>query len=170
MNIGRSLWRKSHRELVEGLPTAIIVDIDGTIALMDGRTPIDSRKWHEDKPHTPIISLLVALYEGLCINVIDVEDEPSIIFMTGRENGHGKEEIVWDWIEKYTPFDREYCYLYMRDEKDYRGDVDMKRDLFNRHVEGKYNVAWVFEDRNKMVNFWRNEMKIPTLQVKDGDY
>ena len=154
----------------ETLPTAIIVDIDGTVALINGRSPFDATKWHEDVPHKPIINLIGAAMYGLAQSVKKL---PTVIFMTGREGGEKNRQKTLDWLYKHTPFvgvPHESYELHMRAPDDYRGDVDVKREMFEKHVKNKYNVLWVFEDRDKMVNFWRNELQLPTLQVKDGDY
>ena len=156
-----------YKEHDRTLPPAIIVDIDGTIALINDRSPFDVTKRDQDLPHTPIVDLInyAAYGYGETYN-----DPPTLIFLTGRgADDKGKESIL-TWIEDNTEL---LCYefeLHTRGLDDYRGDVEVKRELFEEHVEGKYNILWVFEDRDKMVNFWRNEMHLPTLQVKDGAY
>lgn len=40
---------------------AVIVDIDGTVALMDGRSPYDMTRVFEDKPNEPVIAVVRSL-------------------------------------------------------------------------------------------------------------
>ena len=149
------------------LPQAIIVDIDGTIALINDRSPFDHTKWHQDLPHLPIIRLLEMLIFGFTC----VGENLTIIFMTGREGSLEQRVRIWKWLMDNLPtLNKEDCLLYTRSPGDYRGDVIVKKELFEKYVEDQYYVNWIFEDRNKMVNFWRNEMHLPTLPVKDGDY
>lgn len=157
----------NYAEQDTSLPPAIIVDIDGTIALINKRSPFDQTKWHQDLPHQPIIDLIYAVTMGYWGNT---KQEITIIFMTGREGGEENQNATWDWIYEYAPLLTVGSGLYMRKQGDQRGDVIVKKEMFDEHVKDKYNVLWVFEDRNKMINFWRNEMHLPTLQVKDGDY
>lgn len=156
-----------YRKQDGSLPPAIIVDIDGTIALINGRSPFDETKWHKDLPHIPIIELIQSAFMGWWGKTTR---PPTLIFMTGREGGVKNELRISDWLDYHTPFKLNTAKLYTRTPGDYRGDTVVKKEMFEEHVEDQYNVLWVFEDRNKMVNFWRNEMHLPTLQVKDGDY
>lgn len=149
------------------LPPAIIVDIDGTVALINGRSPFDDSKWEQDLPHLPIIELIELLFLAFAT----LGQELKIIFMTGREGSLDQRVRIWKWLmDNFPSIEKENCSLCTRVPKDNRGDVIVKKELFELYVEDQYNTLWVFEDRNKMVNFWRNEMHLPTLQVKDGDY
>lgn len=153
------------------LPPAFIIDIDGTIALITGRSPFDETKWYLDIPHQPIIDLIYYLWVGMEIE----GNRPSLLFMTGRNGGKENREKIRIWLERYTPFisddeENDNFILFTRTPGDHRGDVEVKHELYEKYVVGYYDVKYVFEDRNKMVKFWRNEIGLPTLQVKDGDY
>ncbi len=50
-------------EWVDGLPEAILCDLDGTLALMGDRSPYDASRCDElDKPNWPVIECVKAMY------------------------------------------------------------------------------------------------------------
>ncbi len=36
-------------------------------------------------------------------------------------------------------------------------------------IKDTHDVLWVIDDRDQVVNMWRNDLGLPTLQVADGD-
>ncbi len=59
--------------------------------------------------------------------------------------------------------------LYMRANKDQRSDFIVKKELYDAHIKGKYNVVAVFDDRPSVCNgLWR-PLGLPLFQVGDGD-
>lgn len=46
----------------------------------------------------------------------------------------------------------------------------MKRELYETFVEGKYNVRLVLDDRNQVVDMWRDELGLTCFQVAPGDF
>ncbi len=148
-------------------PVAFIVDIDGTVALMDNRNPFDEKLWHTDKPNQPIIDLIDFLAIGLHSHY---GYSPRILFVSGREGGKENVERIEEWMEIHLQMQPIEYELFTRAMGDQRSDVIIKRELFEAHIEGKYNVLWVFDDRDSVVKFWRDDMKLPTLQVHWGDF
>ena len=59
--------------------------------------------------------------------------------------------------------------LYMRAFGDYRYDNLVKREMYDRHVHDRRDVAWVIDDRNQVVSMWRG-LGLTVLQVADGDF
>ena len=57
----------------------------------------------------------------------------------------------------------------MREPEDYRKDEVTKKELFYKHIAGKYHVDVVFEDRNNIVKMWR-DMGLLCFQVWDGKF
>lgn len=139
------------------LPRAVIVDIDGTIALMNGRGAFDWSKVNTDLPNTPMINLIHGLHPHI-----------KVIFLSGREGTEECRLKTEQWLNKY--FKLPYGYeLYMREEGNYEPDEIVKRRLFNTHVYNNYNVMCVFDDRNKVVNMWR-KIGLLCLQVEEGNF
>lgn len=57
----------------------------------------------------------------------------------------------------------------MRKSGDMRKDSIVKREMFDEHIRGRYNVNFVLDDRNQVVELWRS-MGLTCLQVADGDF
>jgi predicted kinase len=138
-----------------GTPKAVLVDIDGTVALKAARSPFDESRVHEDRPNLPVITVLRAMHAG----------GHKIVFLSGRTTGC--RSATYDWLLEHiqVPFDG----LYMRGIGDMRKDAIVKRELFDRHVRDAYDVACVLDDRNQVVAAWR-AMGLTVLQVADGDF
>lgn len=139
-------------KVVEGLPHAILVDIDGTLAHMQGRSPYDPTLYHTDTVDD-VVADLVSRY-----------DDTLIIVMSGRDAGY--REATEDWL--YAK-DVDFDYLYMRPEGDKRKDDVVKNELFEEHIAGKFNVDFILDDRNRVVDMWRAK-GLKVLQVADGDF
>lgn len=147
-------------EWVEDLPTAIIVDIDGTVAHMDGRSPYDYTQVHTDTVDEQVRWLVNSMFrKGVMV-----------LFVSGRDDSCRDETVKW--LEYHgILFDE----LHMRPTgaKDGNGnklpDYRVKYDLFNGNIRGKYNVRFVLDDRDQVVNLWR-ALGLKCLQVQPGDF
>lgn len=122
----------------KSLPKCIIVDIDGTVSINQGRSPYDLSKVSEDKPNDPLVDLLRVLS-----GFID------IIFFSGREGTKQCREDTAKWINDNINIPYQ---LYMRKEKDYRPDEVIKEELYNEIIKGNYYCVAIFDDRQKVVN------------------
>lgn len=147
-------------ERIKGLPSAIICDLDGTLAHMTDRTPYEGHKCASDEVDPVVFDIL---------NRFDQTHH--IIFMSGRAKDNGAEEATRKWIEEHTGYftDGHHANLFMREAKDYRKDSIVKEELFNKHVRGKYNVDFCLDDRDQVVEQWR-KMGLKCLQVADGNF
>ena len=153
--VGQSAIRKQYKSYLEysgfkfyvpdeTKPDCIVVDIDGTIAEMSGRTAFEWDKVDNDKPRQFIIDLVLAYAE---------KHKCEIVFLSGRDSVcRDKTE---EWIKKNVSKTLDFE-LYMRKSKDNRKDYFVKKDLFFDHVEPAYNVKAVFDDRPQVVRLWHN--------------
>jgi predicted kinase len=137
----------------------VLVDIDGTVALIPegGRSPYDRTRVSEDVPNQPVIDL---------VNILRKDYE--VIFVSGRE---GTEQCYRDtlaWLSKHVQWEIP-GFLFMRPEGDMRNDSIIKYELYNKYIHGKYNVKYVVDDRNRVVEMWRS-LGLTVLQVADGDF
>lgn len=139
------------------LPKAIIVDIDGTVALMGNRSPYDLNRVHEDAPNTAVIDL---------VNRME-KTGTRIIFLSGREDTARAKTA--QWIDTHVMPFVFASGLFMRAADDKRKDAIVKRELFDEHVRNQYNVLFVLDDRNQVVEMWR-ELGLTCLQVAEGDF
>ncbi len=146
----------------------VIFDLDGTLALIDHRRPLvtcdkKDRDWG-------------AFYEA-CVD--DEPNEPVIaMFKALRAQGHemwifsGRSDVVQIetklWLNSYgIKFDR----LVMREEGDNTPDEELKKEWFHRNIGGYgfYELLCVFDDRQKVVNMWR-DIGVTCFQVAPGDF
>ena len=151
-------------------PKAIIVDVDGTLADMRGiRGPFDWDKIHLDRPHQDVIDLVNDLarideepYPGDLPQ--DVERKYKIIITTGRDGVC--EEATKKWLEDNGVI---YDDFYIRPEGDFRKDNIIKSEIYMDHIRPKYDVAFVIDDRDQVVEMWRS-LGLRVLQVAPGDF
>ncbi len=134
-------------------PRAVIVDIDGTVALMNGRGPFEWHRVGEDLPNEPVISVVRAL----------AASGYKIIFTSGRDAVCRQSTFRWLQVNVTMVFD-----LYMRPEQDSRNDSIIKAELFELFKDD-YNVELVLDDRDSVVRLWR-DMGFVCLQVAPGDF
>lgn len=141
-----------------------IVDIDGTIAnnehrihyLTNGHKDWDNwhKNAHKDEPILEIIELLdMAVDIGI-----------KIVLCTGRDEKCRQDTI--DWLEVW---DIPYDDLFMRPKGDRRDDDIVKFELLQKILDKGYEPVLVFDDRDRVVNMWR-EQGLRCLQVTKGDF
>jgi predicted kinase len=136
-----------------GTPAAVLVDIDGTVALKGARSPFDESRVHEDRPNQPVITVVRSLAAAHWV-----------VFMSGRTDGC--RAATETWLREYVgaQFD-----LFMRPAGDMRKDAVVKRELFDSRVRDQYDVRLVLDDRDQVVTMWRS-LGLTCLQVAEGDF
>lgn len=133
----------------------IICDIDGTLALFGDANPYD-RDFSKDEVNEPVRHILKQYSRA--------PFPPRIILFSGRKNEHREQTEKWLHDNK-IPHDE----LNMRIEGDIRKDTIVKREMYESQVKGKYNVIFVLDDRNQVVQQWR-ELGLTCLQVAPGNF
>lgn len=142
------------------LPECIIVDIDGTLAHMNGRSPYDYTKVSTDVVD-PVVSDIVRRYRSVDI----MDDNPLyVVIVSGREDSCKPETEQW-LQDNHIPYDE----LHMRKTDDKRDDRIVKKDIFDTWIKNRYNVKFVLDDRNRVVEMWRS-LGLKVLQVGEGDF
>lgn len=147
------------------LPEAWICDIDGTVALHGPDTnPRGHYEWDkvaDDHPNWPVIEIVGSL----------LRHGQTIIFLSGREDACYFD--TENWLDPYFRNLGRFRHLvlgpFMRKTGDRRPDYIVKRELYDLHIEGKYNIKGVFDDRTQVVNMWRNDLNLTCLQVCQND-
>ncbi|WP_166925697.1 phosphatase domain-containing protein [Flavobacterium poyangense] len=163
--VGEKVIRKMHSQFFKDspeyriqnpdLPKAIICDLDGTLALMNGRNPFDASKCDLDELNEPVANVLKN-YKKLGYR---------ILLVSGREDRY--KEPTLRFLEKHEiTFDA----LIMRKTNDHRKDSIIKTEIYNESIKEKYFVEFVLDDRNQVVDTWRNDLKLPCFQVYYGDF
>lgn len=131
----------------ETLPDAIIVDVDGTIAQMDGRGPFDWKRVGEDTPRHFIIDMV----QNYAMQGFE------ILILSGRSDECKNETL--EWLDRHgVPFTE----LHMRKAGDFRKDSVIKEEIFWTHLSDRYNIIAAIDDRPQIVRLW-HELRIPNV-------
>lgn len=161
------------------MKSVYIFDIDGTIADC-------SHRLHHIQPPAGLIHFEPGetdwkpdwdTFYSLCVNdkpidnvchllrILQMKPYIEIIFITGRSEKWREHTVEW--------LKRQGClhpvYLLMRADGDHRPDYEIKKEIYDEHIKDKFNVLGVFEDRDQVVQMWRN-MGLTCYQVADGKY
>lgn len=136
-------------------PKAIIVDIDGTLALLNGRDPHDYVNTKKDLADSAVVDV-TRRYAA--------DSEYTVILITGRDMQWNDDTL--EWLQEHDiPFD----ILYMRVHDDRKQDTVVKQGIYNKYVKDNFDVLFVMEDRTRVVKMWREE-GLKVFQVVEGDY
>ncbi|MFM2314164.1 MAG: hypothetical protein RLZZ04_3440, partial [Cyanobacteriota bacterium] len=106
-----------------------------------------------DLPNYPVVETVQKL-----------QDSKTIIIMSGRTDD--AQEKTEAWLAKYGI---KYQHIYMRATNDTRKDSIVKQELFKRFVQNKYNVSFILDDRQQVVDMWR-ALGLTVFQVAVGDF
>lgn len=137
---------------------AIIVDLDGTVCIHNGRSPYDLDKVDTDLPNAPVIKIVENYLSYGCGDVI---------FLSGREDKCREKSLAW--IKKHIQLMDTEVNLFMRKTGDTRRDSIVKEELFDEHIFNKYFIEFILDDRNQVVEMWR-ELGLTCLQVAEGNF
>tara|TARA_R110002020_G_scaffold41921_12_gene123245 strand:- start:2959 stop:3891 length:933 start_codon:yes stop_codon:yes gene_type:complete len=147
--------RRKTVEYNKDLPDAIISDLDGTLSLMWGnRTAYEATKCDTDLVNEPVASI-VRDYADMGVR---------IILFSGRTDDGIEQTKSW-LAEHNIPYDE----LHMRKYGDFQKDGTLKEDFYNTFVKDKYNVRFVLDDRDQVVEKWR-ELGLLCNQVFYGNF
>ena len=179
---------------------AIIVDIDGTAALGIGehRKAYDYHLVGRDKPNKAVFINIFSFWslfpEGIvfffsgrenvefpgkserkdkCYRVgkFDDKEYPDCLELT-RAWLHHHLGTIGAEVEHYgdylTPVG-DYK-VSMRAAGDNRKDDEVKYDMYDYGVKGRYRVHYVLDDRQQVVDMWRDKCKLTCFQVAPGNF
>ena len=135
-----------------------IVGVDGTLALRGDRPSYDLSRVGEDQPNTPVVTVVRAL----------IRDGNQIRYMSGRMERCRRPTVMW--LRRHVNPATAPAHLWMRANDDTRPDQVVKRELYEEHVRGRYEVEGVIDDRDRVIRMWRDELGLTVLQVADGNF
>lgn len=138
-----------------GLPAAVLVDIDGTVALMGDRSPYDWARVGSDTPNQAVIAAVRAMHAA----------GNAIVFCSGRDAVCRAETEAWLELYVGVPYEG----LFMRPEGDSRKDSVIKREIFDSEIRDRWRITGVFDDRQQVVRMWR-ALGLTVFQVAEGDF
>lgn len=161
-----------------GLKPLYIFDLDGTLALIDHRRHLiadkKNQRWDEfyracteDKPNSPVISILNSFLNYGIISDLRMHDKDVYIFS-------GRSDLVREqtkhWLLKYTNFYLDTLTLEMRPCGNSTPDQILKKQWYDALPQcDKDRLVCVFDDRQKVVDMWRS-IGVTCLQVAKGDF
>lgn len=143
---------------------AIIVDLDGTLCDITHRIHFiegeGKKNWdafnaamHKDAPKHNIIDLVNTFFHH----------NHQILLVTGRFEKYSMPTVRW-----LAEHGVKWNALYMRKDGDFRSDHITKEEHLEV-IRQKFDVRFVLEDRDKVVEMWRKN-GLTCLQVQKGDY
>lgn len=161
-SVGAKVIRQMHRQFLAdsraqyvpdtSLPAAVVCDLDGTLALLNGRSPYDASTCEQDLLNPAVAAIVHSLRDV------------TLLLLSGREDKHRPQTERW-----LATHGIPYVELHMRPTGDMRKDSIVKLEIFEREVRPRFNVQFVLDDRNQVVEMWRS-LGITCLQVAEGDF
>ncbi|MEU8890872.1 AAA family ATPase [Streptomyces sp. NPDC048442] len=137
------------------LPSAVMCDIDGTLALTGDRGAYDFTRCGLDVLNPSVRDALLAFRQT---------HGDTLVLLSGR--GEEFREQTEEWLKRHdVPYDE----LWMRPVRDQRRDDIVKAELFDTHVRERFAVRVSLDDRDRVVELWRR-MGLPTWQVNYGKF
>lgn len=145
------------------LPFCVISDIDGTLAHMNGkRGPFDWHKVGLDDLDYGVSHILDGVEQiGLA----------KIFLFSGRDDVCRPETEAW-LEHQMIP----YAELYMRRHDHVRpnggqvADTEVKAEMYEKYIKGKYNVLFILDDRPQVCRMWRDVYGLRVLNLGDPYY
>lgn len=137
------------------LASAVMVDIDGTIASHEGvRNAYDASRYEYDVPVPHVVKFVQDQHYKL---------GKQIVFCSGRHDRY--RDVTEEWIYKHVkvPFT-----LVMREDSE-RDDSVEKYLIFDKYIRPYFNPEFVLDDRDRVVQMWRS-IDLPCFQVNEGDF
>ena len=156
--------------------TDVICDIDGTLMNVEKR--VEYAKKHKkdtdrvmdwdiflnpmvmlefDTPNKDVVGVIKSLYHS------DWENY-NLIITSARNERH--RDVTMKQLELARV---DYDAMYLRDDGDMRPDDIVKEELLGKIRADGYDPTIAFDDRNQVVNKWR-ELGINCYQVRKGDF
>lgn len=140
---------------IPGAPSAIICDLDGTVAEMVDRGPFDANV-ENDRPREHVLNVVRGM--------LAVANHTRVLFVSGRKEEARVATETWLRRQGFSL----WWTLFMRTNDDNRRDSIVKREIYDREIAGKYNVIAVFDDRPQVIRECWRPLGLPVFDVGDG--
>lgn len=127
----------------------IICDLDGTLAEIGDRNPYDASTCEQDGVNPVVDDILY--YAGV-----------SVFYFSGRSNKYREQTIAF--LNKTKDNSRRGpWYMYLNDQLIMRSECDpqtsdwiIKKQMYDDHIAGKYNVFFAIDDRPQVIRLWKS--------------
>lgn len=132
-----------------------LFDIDGTLAIMGQRGPFDWDKVECDTLNEPVANLAIALHAagwivGYCSGRMEAARQGTLNWLRRNNLPRGK--------------------LFMRADGDFRKDNVVKKEIYLEKIFPFHEVIAVIDDRQQVVDMWRDDLGLPCFQVAKGNF
>lgn len=162
---------------LSGLPSCIIVDIDGTLAEMCDRSPYDEKKVYGDFVRSHVLWTVNALIERygfkcfICTGRSENCIEETSSYLIDKCLLHPTNVVIPSIDKFYEGYGCLPVDLHMRQKDDRRSDYIVKREMYEKFIKDKYSVFAVFDDRASVVRKCWSELNLPVFRcgVIDDD-
>jgi acid phosphatase class B len=133
---------------------AIIVDLDGTLALnLSERRYSDWGRVGDDSLNEEIAIIVESFYKK----------GYKVLFVTGRSDVCKNETILW--LERNLASLKSDYKILMRKNRDYRDDTVIKKEIYLNHIEQDYDVKLVLDDRPTVIRMYIDDLGLKVLSV-----
>jgi len=182
-SVGEQVIRKHYHLSVKKMPTflkhdpnlpwVIVSDLDGTLTTgPKDRSPYEWHKVGQDEINLGLAKLL----DGVSvINRVGAQYKVDILIFSGRDEVCRPE--TEEWLERH---DIEYDALHMRRSDHFKvdgdpksgqaADTEVKAEMIEKYIKGKYNVLIWFDDRPQVADMLRDVYGINVAQFGDPNY
>ena len=143
----------------------IIFDVDGTIANVEHRRHFVNQKpadWKSFRAET-VNDTPVEHVCDIAKRFIAQGDEVAFFSARNESEREVTEKQISEWIGDG------HKGLFLRPDGDFRPDEEFKSDLADKFEELGGKIDLVFDDRNKVVDMWR-QRGTTVVQVAEGDF
>lgn len=143
--------------------SAVIFDIDGTLAHMVGRIERHGKRaapYLDNDAYDDEVD-----EEVLFINhLIGQHTTYKILIVSGRKDS--SYNVLIQWLKDKNVM---YDDVFMRQANDNRSDDIVKEEIYKTYIEPLYEVEIIFDDRDRVVKKWR-ELGLKCFQVQEGSF
>lgn len=150
----------NHRKLLDHtLPSAIIVDLDGTLSINNTGRPFYGEGTAEGIPYDVAI--------GGTIDLVKLAHSQGwkVFIITGRSAEENIVKATELWLENMQiPYDD----IFFRDAGDYSHSPDFKKRIYEEKLKDKYCIEFVLEDNINCVKMYR-DLGLICLQPNEGN-
>lgn len=146
---------------------AIMVDLDGTLANLNHRLHYVRREGKKDWGSFFRECGKDELYECVAgVVKLEHQNNTHIVYCSGRDEEQCRETTV-EWLKQHQLFFGNP--VVMRPKLNYKSDNITKVMLYKYEIEPYYNVKYILDDRNQVVEAWR-KLGLVCFQVRPGEF
>lgn len=146
----------------------IVFDIDGTLADLSHRIKYlegEKKDWDSFYGRVDEDEVIEEIAQIFVCYVCWMAPSNKVICITGRPER--TKEATLKWFKEKIGFVPDE--LYMRKDRDWRPDVEIKKEWVEKLQKQGYEFQLAFEDRDRVVKMYR-DLGIKCCQVAEGAY